>query len=301
MTETLDNKIDIESMIYEIRGKQVMLDCDVAKLYDSQTKVINQVVKRNINRFPLDFCFQLTTEELNKIYSRSHFVTLNKSGNQRGKNIKYLPYVFTEHGIMMLSGLLKSDVASKVNILIINAFVQLRKYTSSNLIEQKYINNLVIKDNERINLLEESFSKLEKKEKVNEIYFNGQIYDAYSKIIEIMKQGKEKVIIIDNYADKSVLDMISKIYVKVILITKKNSLLKNIDIEKYNKQYNNLEIMYNDTFHDRYILIDNTKLYHLGSSINYAGSKTFSINIIEDKFVLNSLIKNIYKYVKNNN
>ena len=195
------------------------------------------------------------------------------------------PYVFTEQGVAMLSVLIKNAITIKISIDIINAFVHMRKYISSNLIEQQYINKLVLKHDEEIKVLQESFSKFEEKRKINEIYFNGQIYDAYSKLIDIMKEAKEELVIIDSYADKSVLDMLSKIDVQVILVTKKNNLLKQIDIDKYNKQYHNLKIVYDNTFHDRYLILDNKKIYHCGTSLNHAGNRTFSINVLEDKIV----------------
>ena len=204
------------------------------------------------------------------------------------------PYVFTEQGVAMLSVLIKNAITIKISIDIINAFVHMRKYISSNLIEQQYINKLVLKHDEEIKVLQESFSKFEEKRKINEIYFNGQIYDAYSKLIDIMKEAKEELVIIDSYADKSVLDMISKINTQVILVTKKkNNLLKQIDIDKYNKQYHNLKVIYNDTFHDRYLILDNKTIYHCGTSLNYAGNRTFSINVLEDKIVKQLLLEKI--------
>ena len=288
----LKEELNIENMIYEIRGKQVMFNSDVARLYNVETNVLNQVIKRNINRFPEEFCFQITIEELEKVSSRSHFVTLNKSNNYRGYNIKYLPYVLTEQGIMMLSGLLKSDIAVKVNVQIIDAFVRMRKYISSNLIEQKYINQLVLEDHNSIKLLQESFSKLEEKEKVNHIFYEGQIYDAYSLLIDILSKAKEEVIIIDNYADKSVLDMITNLNVKVIIVTRKFNLLKDIDIKKYNRQYHNLKVIYSDKFHDRFIILDKKVLYHSGASYKDLGNKCFAINKIkDDEYLENILIK----------
>ena len=190
----LKEELNIENMIYEIRGKQVMLDSDLAKLYECKngTKDINKAVKRNIERFPKNFYFQITEEEMKKLWFQSG--TANKM-------IRSLPYVFTEQGIAMLSSVLHTQIAISQRIRIMDAFVKMRKIISSNLIEQKYINELVIKDNERINLLEESFSKLE--EKINHIFYEGQIYDAYSLLIDIFKGAKEEIIIIDNYADKS--------------------------------------------------------------------------------------------------
>ena len=295
MNELTVNEIKIENMIYEIRGKQVMLDSDLAKLYEcvNGTKTINQAVSRHKNRFPERFMFQITKEEYYTIL-RSQTGTLEL---QQGKFNKYLPYAFTEQGVAMLATVLRTKVAENVSIRIMDAFVAMRKYISSNLIEQKYINNLVLEDHDKILSLKTSFKKIEEKKVINEIYFNGQIYDAYSKIIDIFKEAREELIIIDGYSDKTVLDMIKELTCKVILITKKNSNLKELDIEKYNTQYHNLNIIYNDTFHDRYFIIDKEIIYHSGTSINHAGSRTFSINILEDEVVKEALIKNVNKVI----
>ena len=157
------DNIKIENMIYEIRGVQVMLASDVANLYHVETKVLNQTIKRNLNRFPDKFCFQLNNHEIDQLSLRSQFVTLNKSNNFRGQHFKYLPYVLTEQGIMMISGLLKSDIAVKVNIQIIDAFIKLRKYVSTSLIEQRYINDLVLENSKRIDLIEETLSTFKEK------------------------------------------------------------------------------------------------------------------------------------------
>ena len=282
----LKEELNIENIIYEIRGKQVMLDSDLAKLYECKngTKDINKAVKRNIERFPKNFYFQITEEEMKKLWFQSG--TANKM-------IRSLPYVFTEQGIAMLSSVLHTQIAISQSIRIMDAFVKMRKIISSNLIEQKYINELVIKDNERINLLEESFSKLEEKEKINHIFYEGQIYDAYSLLIDIFKGAKEEIIIIDNYADKSILDMITNLNVKVIIVTKKFNLLKDIDIKKYNRQYNNLKVIYSDKFHDRFIILDKKVLYHSGASYKDLGNKCFGITKMEDKEYLKTIIKNI--------
>ena len=203
-------------MIYEIRGKQVMLDSDLAKLYEcaNGTKTINQAVKRHINRFPERFMFRLTEEEV-KIFSRSQLGTLKG----RGHNIKYLPYVFTEQGVAMLATVLRTPVAEEVSIRIMDAFVAMRKYISTNLIEQKYINDLVLKDSKRIDLLEDAFSSF--KDKNNHIFFEGQLYDAYSLMMKIFEKAESNIIIIDNYIDKDILDILSKTSKQVTLITNK--------------------------------------------------------------------------------
>lgn len=283
-------KINIEDMIYEIRGKQVMLDSDLAKLYECKygTKEINQAVKNNVNKFPERFSWKLSDSESHEFLVKN----FDQKTETRGGKYKN-PRVFTEQGVAMLETILKSKTAVEVSIAIMDAFVSMRKYISSNLIEQRYINNMVLKHDNDIKILKDTFDKF--KPSTNEIYFNGQIYDAYSKIVDILSKAKEKVIIIDNYSDKSVLDIVSTLKVNVVLITKKFALLKDIDIKKYNKQYHNLRIIYDNSFHDRYFILDNEIVYHLGSSINHAGYKTFSINKIEDKFVIDSLIKVVKK------
>ena len=293
MNEIIIKDINIEDMIYEIRGKYVMLDSDLAKLYQCKngTKTINLAVKRHINRFPERFMFKITSEECQTI-PRFQNETLE---NGRGHNIKYMPYVFTEQGVAMLATILRSKVAEEVSIRIMDAFVSMKKYISSNLIEQKYINNLVIEHEENfkivyddIRLLQETFDKLSEKRKVNEIYFQGQIFDAYYKIMEIFKSSKKELIIIDRYVDISILNMIKELKINIIIITTNNRLTE-LDIEKYNEQYHNLTVIYNDSFHDRYFIIDKSIIYHCGTSINHAGSRTFSINILEDNFVKESL------------
>lgn len=281
--------MQIESMIYEIRGKQVMLASDVAKLYQVETKVLNQTIKRNINRFPEEFCFQLLYEELKDLNLRSQFVTT--SWNNHG-GTRYLPYVLTEQGIMMLSGLLRSDIAVKVNIQIIDAFVKLKKYVNLE-------NRVLINHEKRILKLEETIDKMNEKEKINSIFYEGQIYDAYSKIINILSLAKSNIIIIDSYADNTMLDIISKIDKMVVLICT-NKKLKNMDLSKYNKQYSNLKVVYNNSFHDRYFILDNNILYHCGASINCLGYKVFGINKIEDDIIKDKLINYTLTIIKTN-
>lgn len=286
-----DDKV-IENLIYEIRGKQVMLDSDLAKLYEcaNGTKTINLAVKRHLDRFPEDFYFRLTKEE----YDNLKFQFETSSWNDYG-GVRKLPYVFTEQGVAMLATVLRTEVASQMSVSIMRAFVAMRKFMSSNLIEQKYINKLVLEDHEKIAILEDSFQKLEEKKKVNEIYFNGQIFDAYSKIQEIFNKAKKSLVIIDAYADSVTLDIIKRLKVDVTIITKSNNLLTKQDILKYNKQYHNLKVIYNNSFHDRYFLLDNEEVYHCGASINRIGYKTFSINLINDNDICEMLLNKIYK------
>lgn len=286
MNEIIEKEnILIEDMIYEIRGVQVMLSSDIAKLYNVETKVLNQTIKRNINRFPDSFCFQLNDAEIDELSLRSQFVTLNKSNNLRGYNIKYLPYVLTEQGIMMLSGLLKSDIAVKVNIQIIDAFVKMRRYfvnTISN-------NEILINHENRILALEKTFDKFKEKE-VNKIFFEGELYDAYSLLIDILNKSKTEIIIIDNYAGKELLDILKKIDKHMIIVSKNiDEILK----KKYESQYSNIIFINNDSFHDRFIIIDKETLYSCGSSFKDLGKKCFAISEFIDKEYLKKILKTI--------
>ena len=290
---SVKDEIIIEDLIYEVRGTQVMLDSDLARLYECKngTKTINLAVKRHLNRFPERFMFQLTKDEYYKIL-RFQSETLEL---EQGKYSKYLPHVFTEQGVAMLATILRTEVAEEVSIRIMDAFVVMKKYISSNLLYQDHINNLVLENHSKIKKLETSFKKFEEKRKTSEIYFNGQIYDAYSKIQQIFKSAKKKLVIIDAYADITLLDIVKRLNIKVIIITRKDSLLTHQDITKYKKQYHNLKVIYNNDFHDRYFLIDDKEVYHCGASINRIGYKTFSITKIGDKEINNLLISKINK------
>ena len=283
MNEIIEKEnIEIKDMIYEVRGMQVILDRDLAKLYNVETRVFLQTVKRNINRFPKKFMFQLSYEE---------FIDW-RSQNVMSKNdimgLRRPPYAFTEHGIIMLSGLLKSDIAAEVNIKVINAFVALKQYVSNNLLEQKYINDLVLKDSKRIDLIEETLSNF--KEKNNHIFFEGQIYDAYSIMINILNMAKNEIIIIDNYVDKNILDILSKTNKEIILITNQYN---NDDYNKYKSQYNNITLKINNKIHDRFIILDKQTLYHCGASFKDLGKKCFAITKIDDVKILNTLLANL--------
>ena len=281
--EIQDRKI--ENLIYEIRGKQVMLDSDLARLYNCKNgaKTINQAVKRHINRFPERFMFQLTYDEYENL--RSHIVTANNMS-------RVLPYAFTEQGVAMLSSILRTDVAEEISIKIMDAFVLMRHYIGNNEFRLSNVESKIIEHDNSIKLLQDSFNKFEDKKRENEIFFNGQIYDAYSRILDIFKEAKNEIIIIDNYADNSLLNIISKLNIKVFLITTNKYINKEI-MDKYKIKYNNLDIIYNNSFHDRYFILDKNKFYHCGTSLNRIGFKTFSINVINDEITYKSLLNNV--------
>ena len=284
---------DIQNLIYTVRGKQVMLDSDVANLYHYETKKINQAVKRNIERFPEGFCFQLTESELENL--RSQFVTSSLgTGNYGGR--RYLPYVFTEQGIAMLAPLLKNKIAVQVSINIMNAFVIMRHFLKENgqVFERlTSVEYRLIEHDKKFDIL---FDKLQEKQIENQrIFFNGQIYDAYSLIIDIIKKANNKITIIDNYVDDSILEMLSKKKdnVEVVILTSNKSNIKNIDIQKFNKQYPTLKVAKTDKFHDRFIILDEKEMYHLGASIKDLGKKCFGINKIENDDIIETLLRTI--------
>ncbi len=283
---------NIKNLIYTIRGKQVMLDSDVAMLYQCETRNINQAVKRNINRFPDKFCFRLTNIEVENLKSQNVISSLSKENSYGGR--RKLPIIFTEQGIAMLSGLLKNEIAVQVSINIMDAFVEMRKFLLSNGQVFDRLSNVeykLLEQNKVLTEHEEKFEKVfdelqrnEKEEFKQKIFFDGQIYDAYSLIIDIIKRAKNKILIIDNYIDDSILEMLKKKNknVEVIILTIQNNKLTKLDMKKFNKQYPTLKIAYTNKFHDRFVVIDNKELYHCGASLKDLGKKCFAISKIED-------------------
>ena len=308
--ENISNE-EIKNLIYTIRGKQVMLDSDVAILYHYSTKRINEAVNRNKQRFPENFCFQITEEEykilrcknstINELNSeniiednslRSQFATLEENTG-RGKHRKYLPYVFTEQGIAMLSGLLKNDIAIQVSINIMNAFVEMRKFLAVNGQLFDRLTNVEYKLLEHDKKFDKVFNSLQLEKNIKQrIFFEGQIYDAYRLIIDIIKKANKKILIIDNYIDDSVLKMLAKKNktVEVVILTSEKSNIEKMDIQKFNKEYPILKVSKTNKFHDRFIVIDNKEMYHLGASIKDLGKKCFGINKIEDTDIINKII-----------
>ena len=275
----IDNK-NIESMIYKIRRVQAILDKDLAFLYDTETRIINQVVKRNKERFPLEFCFQLSEEEYRIL--KSQIVISNEKSNRGG--LRYLPFAFTEQGVAMLSALLKTEKAVKQSIAVMNTFVMMRRFLSSNLLEQNFYKNKILEHDERIKFFEDSFSS---KTFSNELFYDGQIYDAHSLLLKIINGAKKSIVIIDNYISSELLDILSETNKNVTIYSK--NLNTNL-INKYNSQYHNVSFKADNRFHDRFIIIDDKTLYHCGASFKDLGTKCFDINKIDNEDMLNSLI-----------
>ena len=305
------SKEEIKKLIYTIRGKQVMIDSDVARLYHYKTKVLNLTVRRNIERFPEEFCFQLTENEFQTLRFQIGTSKQNESQNLRfqfetskqsseiNNNLRggrrYLPYVFTEQGIAMLAGVLKNDIAVKVSLNIINSFIEMRKFIASNGQVFERLTNMEYKLLEHDKKFDIVFDQLQQEENIKQrIFFEGQIYDAYSLIIDIIKKANRKITIIDNYIDDSILKMLAKKNknVEVTILTSIKSDIQNIDIQKFNKEYPTLKVAKTDKFHDRFVLLDNTEMYHLGASIKDLGKKCFAISKVENEEMIN-LIKRV--------
>ena len=281
---------NIKNKIFTIRGLQVMLDRDLAELYEVETKVFNQAVKRNENRFPDDFRFQLSEAEYQNLRSqivtsseqnslRSQSVTLKSN---RGKHTKYLPYAFTEQGVSMLSAVLKSDIAVEISVKIIRSFVQMRKFISNNALifqrletlEQKQFTN-----DEKFNKL---FEAIEEKsiKPTQGIFYDGEVYDAYLFVSDLIKSAKESIVLVDNYIDESVLTMLSKRQTNVTatIYTKNITAQLELDIKKHNAQYPKITLKKFNASHDRFLILDGKELYHIGASLKDLGKKWFAFS-----------------------
>ena len=261
------SEVTIKNLIYVIRGQQVMLDSDLAELYQVETKVFNQAVKRNMERFPKEFCFQLAREEYNSL--RSQIVTSKGKGGRR-----YLPYVFTEQGIAMLSAVLRSDIAIQVSIKIMNTFVEMRRFMANNSLVLNRINEIEVKQLIYQKDADEKFDKIftyisEHEEVSQKIFFEGQIYDAFSLLAELIAKAKTEIVLIDNYVDVGTLNILAKKQenVKAQIYTVKRTKLSPTDINNFNQQYPALSVNYTEEFHDRFLIIDESWGYHIGASL----------------------------------
>ena len=294
MNELIIDNQTIQNKIYTIRGVQVMLDEDLAVLYNVETKVFNQAVKRNIERFPEKFRFQLSESEYENLRSqfvtssldnslRSQIVTLE---SQRGKHRKYLPYVFTEQGVSMLSAVLRSQTAIEVSIKIIDTFVNMRKFLSQNAslftriesIEKRQI-SYEIKNDTKVDAILDAIEEKGTPQKQH-IFYDGQIFDAYLFVSDIIKSAKSSIKLIDNYIDESTLVLFTKRDQKVDMkiYTKTISKQLELDLEKYNAQYPKIEVEKFDLSHDRFLIIDEKEIYHFGASLKDLGKKWFAVS-----------------------
>lgn len=283
---------DIQNMIYNIRDKQVMIDSDLAILYQVETKYLNRQRSRNADRFPDDFCFQLTKEEYE--FLRCQNVTSKKESGSGGR--RYMPYVFTEQGIAMLSAVLKNDAATNVSVNIMRAFVEMRKIFLSNKEMFARLDRIEYKQLETDKKLEEVFNYIATNTEVKQnIFFDGQIYDAFSFIVGLVGKAKKEIVLIDNYVDINTLNILCKKNkgVDIIIATAGKGKLSTKDINKFNAQYPKLSVKTTTDFHDRFLIIDKAEVYHIGASIKDAGKKSFGITKIEDKDLIQSLINKV--------
>lgn len=277
--EILENKVNVEERIFTIRGKQVILDRDLARLYGVDISQMNRQVKRNQERFPDDFMFQLAKEEW--IGLKCHFGISNSRGGDRS-----LPFAFTEQGVSMLAGLLRSSIAIEANIRIIRAFVALRKAFKDNELILHRIERIEYRQSNAEFKIEELFNKIEDGKNVSSkqgIFFDGQVYDAYVFVAELVRKASRRIVLIDNYIDDTVLTLLDKreAGVEAIIYTGKVSKQLQLDIDKHNTQYPPVEVRLFTRAHDRFLIIDDA-VYLVGASIKDLGKKWFGFTLMEN-------------------
>lgn len=268
--------MEIKNLIYTIRGKQVMLDSDLASLYQVETKNLNRAIKRNIERFPESFCFQLTKEEVENLRFQFGTSSLNHGGR------RYLPMVFSESGVAMASAVLRSEIAVKVSVEIMEAFVEMRRILTSNASLFNRLDKIELKQLEADQKFEEIFKALESDKIHSEkgVFYDGQIFDAYTFVADIIRNAGRSIILIDNYVDDTVLTLLGKRgqSVTATIYTKNISNQLQLDLQRYNNQYPSIDIHTFALAHDRFLIIDGTELYHIGASLKDLGKKWFAFS-----------------------
>ncbi len=283
----------IENRIFTMRGVQVMIDRDLAEMYQVEVKRLNEQVRRNIERFPEAFRFQLNESEKNELVANcDRFETIKHSSNN--------PYAFTEQGVAMLSAVLRSETAIQVSIKIINAFVEMRKFIANHSGILQRVEGVERKQLETDQKFEKVFKAMESKDGIPNqgVFFDGQVFDAYELASKIIHTAKQSIVLIDNYINESTLTHLSKKKkgVKVILLTKINNKQLTLDIQKANEQYGNFELKHFDKSHDRFLVIDQTEVYHLGASLKDLGKKWFAFSKMDPSSVEN-IVKEIVKLI----
>ena len=288
----------IENLIHYIRGQQVMIDSDLALLYNVETKRLNESVKRNSKRFPESFCFQLTEDEYADL--KSQFATSNTENTSSKGGRRYLPYVFTEPGIAMLSAVLRSDAAIQVSVNIVNAFVKMRRFLAENALMFDKLNSLELNQlqyqKESNEKFDQIFAYISEHEEVGQkIFFEGQIYDAFSLLVSLVGKAEKSIVLIDNYVDVGTLNILAKKEdgVDVTIYTVRRTRLASQDIANFNSQYPTLTVNYTGVFHDRFLIIDEETAYHIGVSIKDAGKKCFGISRIEDVGIVSDILQRL--------
>lgn len=293
LPEIAVSDITIQNLIYVVRGQQVMMDSDLAALYQVETKVFNQAVKRNLARFPDALRFQITDEEYEGL--RSQIVTSNGRGGRR-----YLPYVFTEPGIAMLSAVLNSVLAIQVSIQIITAFVEMRKFLVNNSLLFEKISEVSWRQLEYEKITDERFEQVfdyiaEHQEVEQKVFFEGQIYDAFSLLVKLVGSAEKSIILIDNYVDVDTMNILAKKKknVNVNIFTMRKTKLTDMDVKNFNIQYPTLEVRYTKAFHDRFLVLDDIRAFHIGASLKDAGKKCFAISQLKDLNIIKGIIRQL--------
>ena len=288
---------EINKIIYTFRNQPVMVDSDLAMLYQVETGALNRAVKRNIARFPEDFCFQLTDDEYLNLKCQIGISSLGDNGYGGRRT---LPYVFTEQGISMLASVLRSKIAVEVSLSIMRAFVEMRRFIMANAQLFEHISSVELRQLEYEKKTDAKFDKIfdyisEHEESSQKIFFDGHIYDAFSLIASLISKADNDIVLIDNYVDIETLNLLSKKKsgVSVNLFTHKNTQLNNIDITNFNKQYPLLTVSFTGSFHDRFLILDGKTAYHIGASIKDAGKKCFGISLIQDTEIIKELLSRL--------
>lgn len=290
-------QFDIKNLIYVVRNQQVMVDSDLAMLYQVETGNLNKAMKRNQKRFPEDFCFQLTKEEFENLKFQSGSSSLDGSG-YGGR--RYMPYVYTEQGISMLASVLRSEIAINTSICIMRTFVEMRRFISNNALLFERISNVELKQLEYQKQTDEKLEQIfeyisEHEEASQKVFFDGQIYDAFSLIVSLIQKAEKEITLIDGYVDVGTLNLLSKKNenVSVTIYTQKRTRLTKTDAENFNAQYPTLEVKYTKVFHDRFLILDRETAYHVGASLKDAGKKCFGINLIQDAGIIKDILQRL--------
>lgn len=275
-----------------------MMDSDLAMMYGVETRVLNQAVKRNVSRFPERFCFQLTEDEYTNL--KSQFVISNSDQENSHGGRRKLPYVFSEQGIAMLSAVLRSETAIQVSIRIMETFVEIRKYMANSTLLFDRLNQVEMRQTEYQKKANENFEQIfdyiaEHTESAQRVFFDGQVYDAFSFLIDLVNSADRSILLIDNYVDIKTLNILTrkKTNVAVCIYTVKCTRLTEQDVKNFNKQYPELEVKYTKIFHDRFLILDDSRAYHIGASLKDAGKKCFAISRLEDSEIINHILQTL--------
>lgn len=288
---------DIKNLIYVVRNQPVMIDSDLALLYQVETGNLNKAMKRNQKRFPEDFCFQLTKQEYENLKFQSGSSSLN--GNGYGGR-RYMPYVYTEQGISMLASVLRSEIAIDASIRIMRTFVEMRRFIANNALLFERISNVELKQLEYQKQTDEKLDKIfeyisEHEESSQKVFFDGQIYDAFGLLVSLIQKAEKNITLIDGYVDVDTLNLLCKKNdkVSVTIYTHEKTKLSGTDVNKFNAQYPVLVVKYTKVFHDRFLILDDKIAYHIGASLKDAGKKCFGINLIQDEGIVQDILQRL--------